>query len=131
MSTKLRTAALAASTVGQAFSQSPSLLYEQGQRAPDRERFPQVGRSVDIGGRTLNIGCSGSGYTAVILAPSAPWPFYDPKTIFENGSPARIQLGFDSAWHLETGAVCTQEIATAGLVGEFLQSLALRSRIST
>jgi hypothetical protein len=29
------------------------LPYEQAQRARDRELFPQVGRSVDIGGRTL------------------------------------------------------------------------------
>jgi hypothetical protein len=31
------------------------LLYEQAQRARDREHFPQVGRSFDIGGRMLNI----------------------------------------------------------------------------
>jgi pimeloyl-ACP methyl ester carboxylesterase len=42
---------------------------------------------VDIGGRTLNIDCSGSGHPAIILARGAPWPFYDPKTIFENGAP--------------------------------------------
>jgi hypothetical protein len=90
MSAKVRTAALAASILGAgvfAIALVSGLLFEQVQRARDRERFPQVGRSVDIGGRTLNIDCSGSGHPAVILARGAPWPFYDPKTIFENGAP--------------------------------------------
>src|SRR5215469_3532098 len=67
------------------------LLYEQDQRARDRERFPQVGRSVDIGGRMLNIYCSGAGQPAVILESGANWPLnsavHDPKTIFSNGGP--------------------------------------------
>jgi len=33
----------------------------------DRRRYPQVGRSVDIGGRSLNIYCSGEGSPTVIL----------------------------------------------------------------
>jgi len=37
-----------------------------GQRR-DRRRLPQIGRSVDIGGRTLNIYCSGNGSPVVIL----------------------------------------------------------------
>ena len=43
------------------------IAYEQLGRRRDRERFPQVGRSVDIGGRSLNIYCSGEGSPAVIL----------------------------------------------------------------
>ena len=66
-------------------------LYEQAQRARDRERFPQVGRSVDIGGRMLNIDCSGVGSPAVILESGANWALdsavRDPKTIFSNGGP--------------------------------------------
>src|SRR5579859_891877 len=42
-------------------------IYERIGRSRDRKRMPQIGRSVDIGGRTLNIFCSGSGSPAVIL----------------------------------------------------------------
>jgi pimeloyl-ACP methyl ester carboxylesterase len=42
-------------------------LYEQIGRWRDRRRFPQVGRSVDIGGRTLNLYCTGQGAPAAIL----------------------------------------------------------------
>src|SRR5438128_4126491 len=41
--------------------------YERIGQHLDRKRLPQIGRSVDIGGRTLNIFCSGSGSPAVIL----------------------------------------------------------------
>jgi pimeloyl-ACP methyl ester carboxylesterase len=43
------------------------VIYEQIGRRKDRKRYPQVGRSVDIGGRTLNIFCSGEGSPAVIF----------------------------------------------------------------
>jgi pimeloyl-ACP methyl ester carboxylesterase len=43
------------------------ILYEQFGRRQDRKRLPQIGRSVDIGGRTLNIFCSGSGGPAVVF----------------------------------------------------------------
>jgi pimeloyl-ACP methyl ester carboxylesterase len=52
------------------------IAYEQlGQRS-DRHRFPQVGRSVDIGGRTLNIFCSGEGGPVVILDTGGSPPGY-------------------------------------------------------
>jgi pimeloyl-ACP methyl ester carboxylesterase len=41
--------------------------YEQVGQRRERQRLPQIGRSVDIGGRTLNIFCSGQGSPAVIL----------------------------------------------------------------
>jgi pimeloyl-ACP methyl ester carboxylesterase len=67
------------------------LLYEQSQRARDRERFPPIGRSVDIGGRALNIDCAGAGQPAVILQSGANWPLsasvHDPKTMYANGGP--------------------------------------------
>jgi pimeloyl-ACP methyl ester carboxylesterase len=63
-------------------------VYEQVQRGRDRQKFPQIGRSVDIGGRALNIYCSGEGGPAVILMSGATWPFYDnPRAMFENGTP--------------------------------------------
>lgn len=91
MSAKLKTAVLAALIVGAgiiATALVSGLVYEQVQRARDREQFPQIGRSVDIGGRTLNIYCSGSGQPAVIIERGAPWYFYPaPKEAFENGAP--------------------------------------------
>ncbi|HLJ50134.1 MAG TPA: alpha/beta hydrolase [Bryobacteraceae bacterium] len=64
------------------------LVFERVQREHDRERFPQVGRSVDLGGRTLNIYCSGSGGPAIILESGATWAFFrDPKEMYRNGTP--------------------------------------------
>ena len=50
--------------------------YEQLGRVRDRERFPQIGRSVDIGGRSLNLFCSGTGAPAVVFEIAAPRPGY-------------------------------------------------------
>ena len=43
------------------------IAYEQTGRSRDRARLLQIGRSVDIGGRTLNISCSGTGGPPVIF----------------------------------------------------------------
>jgi pimeloyl-ACP methyl ester carboxylesterase len=43
------------------------VIYERIGERRDRKRYPQIGRSVDIGGRTLNIHCSGEGSPAVIF----------------------------------------------------------------
>lgn len=51
-------------------------VYERVERRQDRLRFPQIGRSIDIGGRTLNIYCSGEGAPAVILESPPPMPGY-------------------------------------------------------
>ena len=91
MDSKLRTAAVAGLVIGAGafvIAVTSGLLYEQAQRARDRELFPQIGRSVDIGGRMLNLYCSGVGQPAVILERGAPWVFYNnPKAMFDNGSP--------------------------------------------
>jgi pimeloyl-ACP methyl ester carboxylesterase len=50
------------------------IVYEQLGRRHDRARFPQIGRSVDIGGRTLNIFCSGTGAPPVIFESGGPGP---------------------------------------------------------
>lgn len=50
------------------------IVYEQIGRRRDRARFPQIGRSVDIGGRTLNIFCSGAGAPPVIFESGGPGP---------------------------------------------------------
>ena len=52
------------------------ITYEQIGERRDRKRFPQVGRSVDIGGRSLNIYCSGEGGPAVILDTGGSAPGY-------------------------------------------------------
>jgi pimeloyl-ACP methyl ester carboxylesterase len=43
------------------------VVYEQVGQRRDRRVLPQIGRSVDIGGRSLNIYCSGEGKPAVIF----------------------------------------------------------------
>jgi hypothetical protein len=43
------------------------IVYEQIGEWRDRRRFPQVGRSVDIGSRSLNIDCAGQGSPTVIF----------------------------------------------------------------
>lgn len=91
MSERLRTAALTVFLFGAAaFSLAlvSGVVYERIQRARDRDRLPQIGRSMDIGGRTLNLYCSGVGQPTVILERGAPWLFYNnPKTMYENGAP--------------------------------------------
>ncbi len=52
------------------------VIYEQVGERRDHERLPQIGRSVDIGGRSLNIFCSGEGSPAVILESGAGDPGY-------------------------------------------------------
>jgi pimeloyl-ACP methyl ester carboxylesterase len=42
----------------------------------DRQRFPQIGRSVDVGERSLNIFCSGNGSPAVISDSGRGMPGY-------------------------------------------------------
>jgi pimeloyl-ACP methyl ester carboxylesterase len=50
-------------------------IYERMGEKADKERLPQIGRSVDIGNRSLNIFCSGVGTPPVILE-SAGGPGY-------------------------------------------------------
>ena len=48
--------------------------YESLGRKRDRKLLPQIGQSIDIGGRTLNIYCSGTGSPAVIFDAGAGSP---------------------------------------------------------
>lgn len=51
--------------------------YEQVGRARDaRQLRPRVGQAVDVGGRTLNLYCSGQGTPTVILEPGGNSPGY-------------------------------------------------------
>ncbi|HJP86732.1 MAG TPA: alpha/beta hydrolase, partial [Gemmatimonadaceae bacterium] len=51
-------------------------IYEQIGERRDAQRLPRIGRPVDIGGRSLNIYCSGSGTPAVIFDAGAGGPGY-------------------------------------------------------
>ena len=51
-------------------------VYEQAGRRRENTRFPQVGRSVNIGGRSLNLFCSGQGSPSVIFESDAMNPGY-------------------------------------------------------
>ncbi len=52
------------------------IFYESVGEQRDRARFPRVGRAVDIGGRSLNIYCSGEGSPTVILDTGGSAPGY-------------------------------------------------------
>jgi len=52
------------------------VIYEEVGRRRDLKRLPQIGQSVDIGGRNMNIYCSGEGNPAVILDPPGNEPGY-------------------------------------------------------
>ena len=49
-------------------------VYEGINDASDRRRLPQIGRSYDIGGRTLNLFCTGTGSPTVIIETGAGEP---------------------------------------------------------
>jgi pimeloyl-ACP methyl ester carboxylesterase len=51
-------------------------IYERLGKQRDQERLPRVGQAVDIGGRSLNIYCSGSGSPSVILDTGGSAPGY-------------------------------------------------------
>jgi len=72
------------------------ILYEQGGRARDRVQYPQVGRAVNLAGRTLNIYCSGTGQPTVIFARGSSWSTYKtPQAMFANGAP---RPGYSWVW---------------------------------
>ena len=72
--------ALKSLTVLIALALVAGIIYEQIGCRRDRARFPQVGRSVDIGGRSLNIFCSGTGGPPVIFESGGPGPGLEWKT---------------------------------------------------
>ncbi len=107
MHTKLGTAAVAALVIGASamvIALVTGVPHEQAQRARDRQLFPQVGRSVNIGGRSLNIYCSGSGQPTVIFESGAPWALNDPRRMFENGEPLP---GYSWVWIQSKLAITT------------------------
>lgn len=60
------------------------VIYQAVSEHRDRQLFPQIGRSVDVGGFTLNLNCTGSGKPTVILdsglgIPAIGWALVQPK----------------------------------------------------
>jgi pimeloyl-ACP methyl ester carboxylesterase len=55
--------------------------YEKLGEWQDRKSFPRVGRAIDIGGRSLNIYCAGSGGPAVVLESGGGLPGYTWKLV--------------------------------------------------
>jgi pimeloyl-ACP methyl ester carboxylesterase len=58
--------------------------YEVASERRDRQRFPQLGRSIDVGGFSLNLNCTGKGKPAVILEsglgiPAIGWQLVQPR----------------------------------------------------
>ena len=72
----MKPASLAFAAILLAIALITGATYEQAERARDRDRLPQIGRSIDIGGRTLNIDCAGTGTPTVMFETSAPRPGY-------------------------------------------------------
>jgi pimeloyl-ACP methyl ester carboxylesterase len=60
-----------------AVSLALGMIYESVSAAREARRFPQVGRSYDIGGRKLNLFCSGEGSPSVIFESGLGGPGYD------------------------------------------------------
>jgi pimeloyl-ACP methyl ester carboxylesterase len=56
-------------------------VYERFGEWQDHRRYPRVGRSVNIGGRTLNIFCSGEGSPAVVFDSGGNQPGYTWKLV--------------------------------------------------
>ena len=53
--------------LGSVLSIAAGFSYERFGEWRDHQKFPQIGRLVDIGGRSLNLYCSGSGSPAVVM----------------------------------------------------------------
>jgi pimeloyl-ACP methyl ester carboxylesterase len=59
--------------------------YERLGEWRDQQRFPRIGRLVDIGGRSLNLYCAGSGNPAIVMDTGAGLPGYS-WTLVEAGA---------------------------------------------
>jgi len=60
-------ARIRAFVIGALVLAASAFAYERTGEWLDRERFPQIGQSFDIGGRSLNIYCSGEGSPVAVL----------------------------------------------------------------
>lgn len=63
----MRRSALQVALVGFLILLAAGVVFERIGQRRDLHRYPQIGRSVDIGGRTLNIYCTGTGAPTVVF----------------------------------------------------------------
>jgi pimeloyl-ACP methyl ester carboxylesterase len=63
------------------FLVASGFAYEKFGEWQDRKSFPRVGRAINIGGRSLNIYCAGSGGPAVVLESGGGLPGYTWKLV--------------------------------------------------
>src|SRR5260370_41690878 len=80
------------------------VIYERVGKQRDQERLPRMGQAVDIGGRSLNIYCSGSGSPSVILDSGGSAPGYSNKPIQKLISNEAPTCWFDRSGLLWSGA---------------------------
>src|SRR2546425_8545290 len=76
-------------------------VYEQVGAWKDRRRFPQIGHSVDIGGRSLNVYCSGEGNPAVVLSSGGGVPRFNLGLVqpqIAPGAPAFLDVPARRGW---------------------------------
>jgi len=71
------------------------VAYEKLGERRDRQALPQVGRSIDIGGRGVNLSCAGSGSPTVILDSGAGAPGYSWTDIQARLAPLTQVCWFD------------------------------------
>ncbi|HJP60199.1 MAG TPA: hypothetical protein VJ865_09370, partial [Gemmatimonadaceae bacterium] len=73
------------------------VAYEKLGERRDRRELPQVGRSIDIGGRSINVSCVGNGSPTVILDSGAGGPGYSWTNIQAQLAPLTRVCWFDRA----------------------------------
>jgi pimeloyl-ACP methyl ester carboxylesterase len=73
------------------------VAYEKLGERHDRQVLPQVGQLIDIGGRSINLSCAGSGSPAVILDSGAGGPGYVWTRIQRQLAPVTQVCWFDRA----------------------------------
>lgn len=73
------------------------VVYEQVGERRDQRMLPRVGSAIDIGGRTINLSCAGSGSPAVILDSGAGEPGYGWTRIQAQLAPLTQVCWFDRA----------------------------------
>jgi pimeloyl-ACP methyl ester carboxylesterase len=73
-------------------------LYERVSEWRDRQQFPQVGRSFDIGGRSLNLFCQGGGKPAVVMDSGGNQPGYS-WILVQNG----LSVFTQACWYDRAG----------------------------
>jgi pimeloyl-ACP methyl ester carboxylesterase len=84
-------------SIGILFVIAAGFAYERFGEWRDHQRFPQIGRSVNIGGRSLNIFCSGNGSPAVVMDSGAHQPGYSWSLVQRSAAKLTRSCWYDRA----------------------------------